>query len=925
MALALTLGCWRPARAQKEGLIRFAMAGEAIASQYQWHEMAEVSAPAGGVGTVVLPESSWTLPDGTMMEPFAVGVPVTVEDGAATETVVPTASTCVVGGPAPCTLTAVFRYAHQSRAQVISGTAGLLEAARSVSAGGGTVLLTPGQYTIGTSITLPANVALRVRAGAMLVIPPAVTLTLDGPLQAGNYPIFSTVAPRQVSDAAMAAGSDVITSASAGFSAQDVGTKLYVSGASAARQFGVQLPLTGTVVAVSSPTTATASFVNGSGAALAAATMIVGGGYVSFGPGHTPALNPAWWGADPTGSQDSTAALNAAFTAGGDADIPVVIPPGQYLTGHLHGGDPMQAGNYSPNEAQVTDAATIRGSGPTLQGGGGAGETDLIYDGPPSAQYVLQQQNMQGVGWSGFTVDGRGNAPCIDAEWVIVNDSGGPSAQDTFRQLTTENCAGTAMDFDNDNDSVIRGLRGISVANLTTAATGAVSAGTRAPLPVASPQGLRPDESVVVGGGATQETIVVAAAGAGGITPVDPWADNHSAGEPVVIPAVGLSLVAGTGEQSVSDVRLAQGLLLFDVQNGAVNGGFLAAGLETGFGSFDAIALNGPQIWPNPVLKAAILVTGSASAPVAGVACTGCMLTIFDGDAAVAGIWQQGATFTDSFIILAGSGEVFGAVSASAQTPPVFVFDHSQISGGTPNSPAGVTWVIHDGVQLGGAGGTLYPDSYGNRTITISTPFTGVTPLLVSGAAGAVADLEDWAVNGAVVDSVDAAGRLRFDGNTAGAAPPAASGGALSWNYSGGQGEVDFWDDFALAQNGDTAFEWNILDAGDAPHQVARLDRSGDFTTAGELAAPGLSLNGGAELSGQTGTGTEVATNVAPVIQGATLADAELTGSLTLPAAYQAGGATLTQPATSGTLALTSQLPLAATTAAIGGGALSAG
>src|SRR5579872_5126842 len=126
-----------------QGLTRFQMAGRAVASQFDWRIEAQVTAPAGGSGTIQVEPGWLTLADGRAFEPWGAGVPIVVEDGAATETVVVATSTCVIAGAAPCTLTATSPHPQGGPFLVHSAREGRKEPINSGGGGGGSVLLTP--------------------------------------------------------------------------------------------------------------------------------------------------------------------------------------------------------------------------------------------------------------------------------------------------------------------------------------------------------------------------------------------------------------------------------------------------------------------------------------------------------------------------------------------------------------------------------------------------------------------------------------------------------------------------------------------------------------------------------------------------------------------------------------------------------------
>jgi hypothetical protein len=97
-----------------------------------------------GSATITLVSGTVTLPDGRVIVPYAVGVPIAIADSL-NETVTPTAvSGCVANAPNnTCLVTASFTNLHGAGALVTSGTAGAAEAAFDAfnNAGGGTVVI----------------------------------------------------------------------------------------------------------------------------------------------------------------------------------------------------------------------------------------------------------------------------------------------------------------------------------------------------------------------------------------------------------------------------------------------------------------------------------------------------------------------------------------------------------------------------------------------------------------------------------------------------------------------------------------------------------------------------------------------------------------------------------------------------------------
>jgi hypothetical protein len=904
------------ARAQTLGFTQYGIAGTAVAARFQWHARAKVVSRAGGSGTIQFDRAWRTLRDGTAFEPYAVGVPITVHDGAQSETVVPTASTCAVGGAAPCAVTANFRYAHGARLEVQTGTAGLAEAAAFLRAAGGTVLLPPGGYTVGADLTLPPQVNLQFLRGAVLTVPTPVTLTIEGQIEAGNFRIFSVTAPTTVTDAAMVAGSTTLTSSEANFSATQVGSRLYVLGASATAVGGRHLPQTGVLTAVAGPGAATASFPNASGAALAQTTAIFGGSYVVPTCCHTASVNPRWWGAVGDGETDDTAAIQETMTAAALGGLPVDLGAGTYAVSHpIDGGDPMQDGNYSPS-GQVGGAASIIGGNASTYASGFAAIGDAWRPG----QFVLYRRNMAGVEWRGFTVNGNARASCLDASWIIPPGVGGPSAQDIFEDLRDTGCLYRGMVFDNDNDSTIQSIHDQGTAGAATTASTAVAAGSADPVYPASMAGIYPGSLTVVGSGATQEEAVVASVTTGSFTPMAPWRYSHGPGAyTVAAPGVGIQIDAEGGEQSIVE-PYAVGELKISVQDGAIVGGWLGGGLEASGQSYNDLTISGTQIAANPLTGVAINSTNTGFHGTDQIDCDACYVI---GPYAVAGKFAEGITFHGG-LVDPGTAYFSDITTGQCGYFPVFRFYDVHLFG-LPPAPAdnrgcsGYNWVVDNSQapngtltsRLASAG---FKDS---SPLTVLSSSTARPALTVRGSSGA--DLLDAGTGGPPLLRAQDNGLLDVAVSASAQAPAAADAVTLGYDFDGQQ-EADLWNDAAGAAPTALSFDWRVLNGSGQPQSAASLDHSGDFTAAGGLAGTSLTLGGGAALTGQTGTGSNIVTDRAPTLTSPTLA-----GTPTLPARYLTGGATISQPAATGTLALTGQLPFAATPPTLGGAALGAG
>lgn len=130
--------------------------GRAIASSFGvWGNtsntpLVSLNATASGAATIN-PSSCYVTYGANNVQafPFATNVPVIIVDGSNTETVTPSAVTSptpnTAGGPNPfsCSFTATFSNAHNAGAKIESADDGAMEAANSLKASGGLVVLDP--------------------------------------------------------------------------------------------------------------------------------------------------------------------------------------------------------------------------------------------------------------------------------------------------------------------------------------------------------------------------------------------------------------------------------------------------------------------------------------------------------------------------------------------------------------------------------------------------------------------------------------------------------------------------------------------------------------------------------------------------------------------------------------------------------------
>ena len=124
---------------------------QAVASQFNWRLAAYVKSTAGASGVITFNSSYVVLPDSTQYTPWQPGLPVTIFDGAATETVTLSTVSCSSLSAQPCTATAGFAFAHNADLQVASGTEGLQEAVNLVASHGGGIVVADPSWTGSTA------------------------------------------------------------------------------------------------------------------------------------------------------------------------------------------------------------------------------------------------------------------------------------------------------------------------------------------------------------------------------------------------------------------------------------------------------------------------------------------------------------------------------------------------------------------------------------------------------------------------------------------------------------------------------------------------------------------------------------------------------------------------------------------------------
>jgi len=134
-----------------------------------------IKANQSNIGTIYIPKGTFrigtnlSIPAGMALE-FAAGAYFSIDAGITLTlpgpVVAPDGQSCFIGS-------------------------GVLSLGTSFPSTSTTKILQPGTWAVTTNTTIPANIVLRPRKGAILTISTGVTLTINGPLEAGWYQIFS--------------------------------------------------------------------------------------------------------------------------------------------------------------------------------------------------------------------------------------------------------------------------------------------------------------------------------------------------------------------------------------------------------------------------------------------------------------------------------------------------------------------------------------------------------------------------------------------------------------------------------------------------------------------------------------------------------------------------------------------------------------
>lgn len=781
-----------------QGFSRYQIAGQAIASQFNWKVEAEVVAPDPGPGKILFDPAWRTLPDGAGYEPWKPGVPVTIQDGLASEMVTLTSSTCHTGMTGGCSATAIFQNAHRGRLLAASASGGLQEAINYLGArGGGTVILSPdwsgSAATIATATGGSQTAILDQRNGAY---------TWYG-WQGNGYSPAAAIQP-----------------GGAGLSAAVVNTVRY------ANQFpGADIGAQINAAYASCPDTG-------------CTIRIPAGEYRFSTPVRIATIGkPAWIIGDGAGTILTwTASTGTAFQFAPVGLNGVTHPDGLYGLRNLQLYGPGGTPGACPYDPAVTATGLELGGAQSAEGFGLENARISCF-----GTDVLLGSNVWGTEFRHFALTDGVNAvlslPSGSVQTgenlrfedgLFANDWTAP-VPDLACAVSINSTIGGDLTFANDS------FDGAQLCNqsgvVTLFAPHFENPGNNLNVPFIANQA---DPGMFIFGAQFAQDATPA--------PIAEFIQNNG-----VLDVDGLNVAAATQPQYfLADAGDAMTRITGNINVGSAFQHWID---HTGSGQYWIDENTGNFLYNGtPLFSHGLNLQGSYLYQSANI-CN-----------------QPPATG-----IIGGGGSAWAWNYACGGETDLFSY-----KGGS--QPGGFAFYGWDG-------------SASDALLTLD-PTRGAS----------------------------LAGALNFASNPGGAAPTATAGGSLTTNFSAQYAEVNFWNDTPLAPSTAPAFDWHIFDAGGAPYTVATLDRSGDLALPGALSAASLSLSGGPPLTAETGTGPALVTSTGP-----TIASPILTGTPVLPGSYTAAGAAIQQPTSSGTLALTSQLPISATSSPLGGAGLAAG
>lgn len=567
-----------------------------------------------------------------------------------------------------------------------------------------TLFIPSGNYAIGANLTIPNNVTLQFARGAVWTVAVPYVVQINGPLIAGNYQIFNTTLPTQTTGA-MTSGSATLTST--GLSAADVGSAVYVAGASAT---SVSVPVAdylGMGVGNGTQTTFTYTSTHvpmntGSVQVWDAVTRGVDNGSGS--------IAPPWPLTGITGTVNyATGAVSVTFASAPASGTFVQIGYGynqdEPLTGTINSVASSTSATVSFNAATTVSNSTVMFGGSYVKFGSG---------------YVSSLNPM----WWGAVGDGSTDSTAaLQASMTACGDSQLPLSVPSGTYITNATLdAGDPFQLGIYNTSFaivggacsIVGQRGGSHFGQQKAVT--FQAGSSFPsganiLQRENADGIDWENFYVNGNNTGANGIDVNWAWIGGTPSPDikdvfqhltiqnygrmgMLADNcngctlrdvNIAQATGTVP-IALQLDGSGGKIDLFQSSFYNGIVRLDAQNGDIFGGGFYDGLDlTGQGRNDFV-IQGPQIFANADTGIALDSTNTSGEGTDLVSCTACWFGGGSGQSMIAGRWGRDLRLVgDAFYQTTGSPSFFGTIT-SGLTPTFDLYNiDGNVSPSTPN------------------------------------------------------------------------------------------------------------------------------------------------------------------------------------------------------------------------------------------------
>lgn len=551
-----------------------------------------------------------------------------------------------------------------------------------------TMLVPNGDYRIDADLTFPANVALLFARGAVLEVQTPHVVQINGAVVAGNWQIFSTALPTAATGTMTAAGS-TLTVSGATLSAADVGSAVYLAGASTTTHaVSYEHQLMGWGDGSTTAFSLTAAHLP----VTTGTVTVAAGNCIGEDNGSGSISNLSWSSCPITGTVNySSGAISATFGTAPGSGYPVMagfsFSEHEPSTGTITAVNSSTSATVSFSAGESVSGASVLfggsyvklaaadGFNPFWWGAAGDGVTDdyaplqeaLTACGEATGQMLLPRAAFAtslpleagdpfkvGV----YTSSGQVQAQCnIQGQqgglggWqqgsVFLALSGFPSGDYV---LTRENMANSAWaDFEVDANAT--GANGIDVAWREVSGI--------------SPSAVNSFEHISVFNAQT----------------ISWWLDNQN--DSTIFRDVGVQeratdsisfLAGGAGGNLNFTYDYGGDLWVISAQNINLQSDYAARGIEfDGFAS-NFISMQGGQVFGNANTGVALDSTSSGGDGSESLTCTECYIGLGNGNKAISGKWGTGASFNGGTVqVPSGTASFFGTIR-SGLTPAFSIY-----------------------------------------------------------------------------------------------------------------------------------------------------------------------------------------------------------------------------------------------------------